>query len=106
MAEFSLDVNGIKKDVEENEEESFTKEAVLQGSIPVQFEIKNKTKKENNNNDSIQNKDEKQKMNDSHISEVSNEEEDMNTTKNMNKIISNISTNIELFYVNKLLSFF
>ena len=90
----------IKKEGDENEEESFTKEAVLQGSIPVQFEIKNKTKKENNNNDSIQNKDEKQKMNDSHISEVSNEEEDMNTTNNMNKIISNISTNIEIFYVN------
>ena len=90
----------IKKDIEENEVESFTKEVVLQGSIPVQFEIKNKEKKENNNNDILQSKDENQKMNDSHISEVSEEEEDMNTTKYMNKIISKISTNVDLFYVN------
>ena len=89
----------IKKDPEENEPESFTKEIVLQGSIPVQFEIKNKAKKEDNNNDLVVSN-ENQKMNESHISEVSNEEEDMNTTKYMNKIISDISTNVDLFYVN------
>ena len=92
----------IKKDTEESEEESFKKEVVLQGSVPVQFEIKNKPKKEDIKNDFLQNENgnENQKMNESHISEVSEEEEEMNTTKNMNKIISNISTNVDLFYVN------
>ena len=90
----------IKKDTEESETELFTKEVVLQGSVPVQFEIKNKAKKEDKNNDFLQNENEKQKMDESHISEVSNEDEEMSTTKNMNKIISNISTNIDLFYVN------
>ena len=91
----------IRKDGEESETESFSKEVVLQGSVPVQFEIKTKAKKEDdNNNDFLQNENESKKMNKSHISEVSNEEEDMKATKNMNKIISNISTNIDLFYVN------
>ena len=81
----------IKKENEEKVTQTYKREFILEETVPIHYEIKNNIKKNNDfNNNNL-----------SHISEDSNEDDiNMNSYKTMNKLISNIIKNIELFFVN------
>ena len=96
MVDSIINLYNIKKDSEQKDIEVYKKEFIMEGTITIKYENKNQKKKK----EDYLNKNDMNNTKFSHISEASNEDENVDLTKSMSDIVLDMYKNIELFFVN------